>query len=75
VAEGSVPIVRERSSGGLDQSAGASLDWIGEPPAAVSCRPSAFFRRPLARARAPVASDPKGEVIERRREFLNDEVW
>jgi len=34
-----------------------------------------FFRRPLARAQAPIASYSKGEVMERLLEFLNDEAW
>jgi hypothetical protein len=34
-----------------------------------------LFLRPLARARAPVAFYPKGEVMKRLLEFLNDEAW
>src|SRR5690348_10636947 len=34
-----------------------------------------FSPATLARARAPVASYPKGEVMKRLLEFLNDEPW
>jgi hypothetical protein len=55
---------------------GASLDWIGELPEAAPGADRALFRqRPVTRARPHVASDPKGEVMQRLREFLNDEAW
>jgi hypothetical protein len=34
-----------------------------------------FFRRPLARAQAPVGSYLKGEVMERLLGLLNDVAW
>jgi hypothetical protein len=34
-----------------------------------------FCASDLARARAPVASYPNGEVMERLLEFLNAEAW
>jgi hypothetical protein len=34
-----------------------------------------FCRRPLAGARATVAPYPKGTVMERLLEFLNDQAW
>ena len=43
----------------------------------LDCRPglSGNIGLTLARARAPVASYPKGKVMEPLIEFLNDEAW
>jgi hypothetical protein len=67
--------VRERSSGGLETLARLYPTGSANRPQPPDADRALVPQRPCLPPARPFASHPKGEVMERLREFLNDEVW